>query len=164
MVKAIYAWTPCRFGDVLHTEERKANGTSPAKPCQWAGFHLRKGTCTERAPFSEDVISVIVKITNRLLGSGWDGAGNDGRDLLVVLQRPQAGPGKGEANSWTVTCPRAALGTTHGETLAAGSCERLQRKGALIFCPEQQEPEQVPLVCPGPAPPILPLYAVSQLS
>jgi len=107
---------------------------------------------------------MIGKITNGLLGSGWDRAGNDDRDLLVVLGHPRAGPGKGEVNSWKVTAPRAGLGTTHGETLAAGSWERLQREGAFIFCPDQQEPERVPLACPSPAPPILPLCAVSQLS
>lgn len=114
--------------------------------------------------FSENVTSVIRRITNRLLRNGWDGAGNEGLDLLVVLVHPQAGLRKDEGNAGRITCPRVDLSAICGKTLAVGSWERLQSKGTFIFCPNQQGPEKVPLVGPSPAPPILPPSAVSQLS
>lgn len=78
------------------TPRNKATSTSPAKLCKWVFISGKEPA--EQAPFS-DVTSMMGRITNKLLGSGWDKSGNDGRDLLVVLMHPQAGPGKGEANS-----------------------------------------------------------------
>lgn len=102
------------------------------------------------------------KITNGLLGRGWDRTGKDGKDLLVALVHPQAGPGNGEANSRRIICPRAGLGTTHGETMEAGrDCKGEEH---LFSVPSSRNLSECPLACPSPAPPILPLYAVSQLS